>query len=363
MRSLATLLSLALLASPAAAQSSDLWSEPQPGVRYLDRHARGPVRVHALLVDLRADGVRLAASPYEQRWSTVSDAAHTQRFAAAINGGFWGAMQRPCGLAAGGGALWPTSSVDPELGSLVIDRRGRARIRAPGEPLDERALEDVSEAVSGRPLLLDAGEIATDALATFPTSTQRAPRTAVGLDANRRLAILVVVDGRQRESRGMTLYELAALMQELGAERALNLDGGGSSEMWVGRLGGVVNVPSRGRWEAALGELVGEAREARETPRGTEVYVRGTEREVMNVLGVIAPEPSGVPVRAFEDPLGIGIEVDAPVAPPPPAPPWLRLGALRETLVPLAWLSGALVAVLALLRAMRALRARRRSAL
>ena len=56
------------------------------------------------------------------------------------------------------------------------------------------------------------------------------PRTAIGMiSANH--YILVVVDGRSSESAGVTLPELAALMLELGATEAYNLDGGGSSTM------------------------------------------------------------------------------------------------------------------------------------
>lgn len=60
----------------------------------------------------------------------------------------------------------------------------------------------------------------------------------------------VVVDGRQPGySAGMTLRELAAFLRELGADEALNLDGGGSSAMVVPDLRGdsavtIVNRPS-----------------------------------------------------------------------------------------------------------------------
>ena len=61
---------------------------------------------------------------------------------------------------------------------------------------------------------------------------------------------LIVVDGRSEESRGATLVELAMLLQEAGAEKALNLDGGGSSTMVAldDELGvpTVVNTPSDG---------------------------------------------------------------------------------------------------------------------
>ena len=62
--------------------------------------------------------------------------------------------------------------------------------------------------------------------------------------------MLVVVDGRRRHSVGLTLLELAQFMLEQGAVEAMNLDGGGSSQMIIGRQ--IVNEPSDGR-ERRLG--------------------------------------------------------------------------------------------------------------
>ena len=54
----------------------------------------------------------------------------------------------------------------------------------------------------------------------------------------------VEVDGRQKESIGMTLNELAGFMVELGCEDAMNLDGGGSATIWFD--GSVRNKPCDG---------------------------------------------------------------------------------------------------------------------
>lgn len=67
------------------------------------------------------------------------------------------------------------------------------------------------------------------------------PRTAIGIiDALH--YVFVVSDGRTSESEGLSLYELAAFMQSLGADIAYNLDGGGSSTMYFN--GEVVNNPT-----------------------------------------------------------------------------------------------------------------------
>ena len=75
------------------------------------------------------------------------------------------------------------------------------------------------------------------------------PRTAIGIDRDTGQVLMLVVDGRQSFSRGYTMVELANLMTTLGAEDALNLDGGGSSTMLAldpTGLIGVRNSPSDG---------------------------------------------------------------------------------------------------------------------
>lgn len=75
------------------------------------------------------------------------------------------------------------------------------------------------------------------------------PRTAVGVDRDTGRLLLLVADGRSRRSAGLTLRQLARELRALGADEALNLDGGGSSALVApDRLGraGVRNRPSDG---------------------------------------------------------------------------------------------------------------------
>ena len=89
-------------------------------------------------------------------------------------------------------------------------------------------------------------------LRTF--ATDRHPRTAIASLADGR-ALLLVVDGRQPSlSIGMSLHELALLMIELGAQDAINLDGGGSTTMVVN--GTVVNRPSDPTGERPVSDAI-----------------------------------------------------------------------------------------------------------
>jgi hypothetical protein len=70
------------------------------------------------------------------------------------------------------------------------------------------------------------------------------PRTAVGYTADNHV-IMIVADGRQVTSQGVGLTELAQIMIDLGCVEAMNLDGGGSTQMAVGNQ--LVNTPSESR--------------------------------------------------------------------------------------------------------------------
>lgn len=100
-------------------------------------------------------------------------------------------------------------------------------------------LWSVRDAVGAGPMLVVDGavRVTSDEEIFFGSAIPRThPRTAVGRTFDGQL-IVVVVDGRQPASRGVDLVELATIMRDLGAERALNLDGGGSSALVVrGRL-------------------------------------------------------------------------------------------------------------------------------
>jgi exopolysaccharide biosynthesis protein len=97
-------------------------------------------------------------------------------------------------------------------------------------------------AISGEKILLSDGKVLVD------DDRELHPRTAIGIDRDRGLILLLVVDGRSSTSRGYTLVEEARLMRKLGAEDALNLDGGGSSTLVAARNGRrkVRNAPSDG---------------------------------------------------------------------------------------------------------------------
>jgi hypothetical protein len=136
----------------------------------------------------------------------------------------------------------------PVKGSLLVGRGAGAKQLMKLKP---GARVVVRSQVEGNPKMVITGNqtLIDDGIVTVIDNKIMHPRTAVGIDNDTGEVLLLVVDGRSTASRGYTMLELANLMVDLGADEALNLDGGGSSTM-VARGGNgrnrVVNVPSDG---------------------------------------------------------------------------------------------------------------------
>ena len=172
----------------------------------------------------------------------------------------------------------PVGIAIPERGAVVVAGGAsplatRLQLRGLRPGLDSASVAIAlvpaasQEAVGGFPILLRNGELVPglDSAGGARFGPVRHPRTAVGIDEDGRRLWLVVVDGRQPGySEGMTLRELALLLQELGAVEALNLDGGGSTAMVLApeRRGSrraalrVVNRPSDQTGERAVGNAL-----------------------------------------------------------------------------------------------------------
>ena len=102
--------------------------------------------------------------------------------------------------------------------------------------------KNIKHIISGGPYLVKDSEVYVDMTAEkLGAIGGKNPRTAIGYTEEGRL-IMVAVDGRENQSVGMTLMQLARYMKSIGCTNAINLDGGGSTVMYVN--GQVVNNPA-----------------------------------------------------------------------------------------------------------------------
>lgn len=225
----------------------------------------GPWAVHLLEVDLRRCELGFSVVPEERSgWGPLARVTEMLRgesdpVLAAVNGDFFTLEGRPIGPEIVEGRLrlrsprpvfaWRAGG-DPWIGRPEFDGDSVAEM---GWSLRLAEPDGLTEAIGGFPQLLAGGEKVGDLeVGDRPDfARERHPRTAVGLDLQAQRLWLVVVDGRQEGwSAGMSLPELADLMEALGARDALNLDGGGSSVMVIG--GRRVSRPSDAGGERAV---------------------------------------------------------------------------------------------------------------
>ncbi|MEW8972561.1 MAG: phosphodiester glycosidase family protein [Tissierellaceae bacterium] len=125
-------------------------------------------------------------------------------------------------------------------------------------------VEGIKFAIGGGSIILKDGELSL----TNINSKGNQPRTGIGINKDSTELILVTIDGRDTSFKGVSQEMFGAILKELGAYNAMNLDGGGSTAMAIKPLGEskskLVNKPSE-----------------------------GSERSVVNSVGIFSNAPKG----------------------------------------------------------------------
>ena len=169
---------------------------------------------------------------------TTSNMAKENNAVLAINGDYYGARQ--AGYVIRNGNLYRNTSGDRD--ALVITKTGEFEFVSENETTAEALLQSGAyQVLSFGPVLLEDGEISVGENEEVGMAMASNPRTAIGYLGNNHY-VFVVSDGRTSESAGLSLYELATFMKELGVTDAYNLDGGGSSTMVF--KGEIMNNPT-----------------------------------------------------------------------------------------------------------------------
>ena len=238
-----------------------------------------PVRAWAVVVPNKKENkVKVLVSNDLDGLDTPGDFAVATNALVVINGGYFSRGQQPIhhvGLLKSDNILYePASSTvirnniryNVTRGALGILNNGDIDIgwastkgdsiliwnkpinNRPGKPgisdYGNAKLWDVIDAMHAGPILISDGKtnITSEEEVFFNTPVDGVqPRSAIGYRANGDIVIMVV-DGRQVDSRGVYLQELAILMLQFNCHEALNLDGGGSSTLIIDKK--LVNRPN-----------------------------------------------------------------------------------------------------------------------
>jgi len=198
------------------------------------------------------------------------------------------------------------NDTNTSYGYLAVTKDGKAEFRDGRTPLKGDEWQAITV----------CSYIVKNGVSLYPTpdhaNANRAPRTTIGMKADGTL-VMAVVDGRQAPtSVGMTMYELAQMMLDLGCVTAFNCDGGGSSTFISEREGSgeltIKNSPSDGVERPTLTSLLvistatpsGVFDHANLSPNG-DFYTPGSEIQFTAVgvdsAGGSAPLPANIKWR------------------------------------------------------------------
>ena len=206
-----------------------------------------PQNINILIIDLHKSALSLSYNPKKN--IILSKQAAESGASAAINGGFFNIKD-------GGSATYIKTAgliVDTDTakkwtrnsnmtGSVLIDKNGHVfNDQAKSNSWYDSHPEYQDVLVTG-PLLMHK-KVKMQLPATSLVRSKH-PRTSIGKRGSHKI-ILVTLDGRTAQAAGVTLAELTDIMKSLHCKDAVNLDGGGSTTMWISGkpFNGIVNMP------------------------------------------------------------------------------------------------------------------------
>ena len=168
----------------------------------------------------------------------TSSIANSLNAILAINGDFYGVQES--GYVLKQGVVYRSAASSRE--DLVIYKDGSFEIINEKDiTIEELVNNGAYNILSFGPALVLNSKVSVSTNEEVGKAMSSNPRTAIGIiDKNH--YVFVVSDGRTSESDGLSLYELATFMKDLGCTTAYNLDGGGSSTMYFN--GNVINNPT-----------------------------------------------------------------------------------------------------------------------
>jgi hypothetical protein len=249
-----SLTALSLTLAAHAVGAVDRHTRPYPCVEHIHRVEPG-LDAHLVIADLHCGAVDVVATRPRERRATVSTFAREYSAQIAINANFFEAST--CGLAMGEGVVWRDAYADrcgASLGFAPGPRGTRIAYFDSRDAVHDAPFPWLRNVITGWPMLLRRGEVVFDP--EEPIGMYRPhPRTMVGTTPGGQSLVLAVIDGRRAQLPGVTSLEMIPLMEEFGVADAMNLDGGGSSELWIESEGGVVNVPSDHRERSVVNHL------------------------------------------------------------------------------------------------------------
>ena len=149
-----------------------------------------------------------------------------------------------------------TNELNMRVTGAVHVHKGKCRIMPWSYKIEKSYKSNKGTVLASGPLMLEDGELASWENCDSSFIATKHPRSAIFTTKDGK-TVFLTVDGRSKGNAiGVSIPELAHLISALGGEDALNLDGGGSTTLWLSDApeNGVLNCPSDNRTFDHAGE-------------------------------------------------------------------------------------------------------------
>lgn len=140
-------------------------------------------------------------------------------------------------------------------GAIILENSGRLKVEiAKPATFYKKSLEEKSVLVSG-PILIADGKILP--LENSPFVKNKHPRSCLCVTSENNI-LFIAIDGRSEIASGMNLKELQQFLFRIKCRDAINLDGGGSTSLWIndGIEKKIVNKPSDKEGERPVANIL-----------------------------------------------------------------------------------------------------------
>ena len=182
--------------------------------------------------------------------SPISKLSKKFQALAAINGSFYNMKEgnSVCYLQVGKEVIDTTETREFEIRATgaVYVHKNKVKILPWSPEIEASYRQKKGTILASGPLMLEDGETCSWEMCDSSFIATKHPRSAIFTTKDKK-TVLITVDGRAKGNAiGVSIPELAHLIRILGGEDALNLDGGGSTTLWLEGApdNGVLNCPS-----------------------------------------------------------------------------------------------------------------------
>ena len=211
--------------------------------------AEGPQYVSVVAINPRHHRAGIGISP---NMKSLSRLASEHRALVAINGSYYNMSKgnSVCFLKVEDTVADSTESREFRIrvnGAIAV-RKGKLRILPWTKAIERNYKKKHGTVLASGPLLLQNGHVCDLSQCDSGFVYTRHPRSAIAITKKKQV-LFITVDGRApQHAIGMSLPEMAQLIKQLGGVTAINLDGGGSTMLYLD--GHILNHPTdNGRFD------------------------------------------------------------------------------------------------------------------